>query len=136
MSARAPRLVIGGTGSGCGKTTITCALLQAFVEQGLDTAAFKCGPDYIDPMFHSRIIGTRSRNLDAFLCGREQVPALLQASAGRDISVIEGVMGMYDGYDKWKGSSADVAQTLDVPVVLVVSAKSVAYSVAPVIYGF
>lgn len=57
MSARAPRLVIGGTGSGCGKTTITCALLQAFVEQGLDTAAFKCGPDYIDPMFHSRIIG-------------------------------------------------------------------------------
>lgn len=69
VSARAPRLVIGGTGSGCGKTTITCALLQAFVEQGLDTAAFKCGPDYIDPMFHSRIIGTRSRNLDAFLCG-------------------------------------------------------------------
>ena len=54
MSARAPRLVIGGTGSGCGKTTITCALLQAFVERGLDTAAFKCGPDYIDPMFHSR----------------------------------------------------------------------------------
>ena len=83
MSARAPRLVLGGTGSGCGKTTITCALLQAFVERGLDTAAFKCGPDYIDPMFHSRIIGTRSRNLDAFLCGREQVPALLQHSAAR-----------------------------------------------------
>ena len=88
MSATAPRLVSGGTGSGCGKTTITCALLQAFVEQGLDTAAFKCGPDYIDPMFHSRIIGARSRNLDAFLCGRQQIPALLAHSAGRDISIM------------------------------------------------
>ena len=138
MSARAPRLVIGGTGSGCGKTTITCALLQAFVERGLDTAAFKCGPDYIDPMFHSRIIGTRSRNLDAFLCGREQVPALLQHSAGRDISVIEGVMGYYDGLagTSSENSTADIARLTQSPTVLVVSAKGMSLTLAALLRGF
>lgn len=138
MSARAPRLVIGGTGSGCGKTTITCALLQAFVERGLDTAAFKCGPDYIDPMFHSRIIGTRSRNLDAFLCGREQVPALLQHSAGRDISVIEGVMGYYDGIagTSSENSTADIARLTQSPTVLVVSAKGMSLTLAALLRGF
>ena len=138
MSARAPRLVIGGTGSGCGKTTITCALLQAFVEWGLDTAAFKCGPDYIDPMFHSRIIGTRSRNLDAFLCGREQVPALLQHSAGRDISVIEGVMGYYDGLagTSSENSTADIARLTQSPTVLVVSAKGMSLTLAALLRGF
>ena len=138
MSARAPRLVIGGTGSGCGKTTITCALLQAFVERGLDTAAFKCGPDYIDPMLHSRIIGTRSRNLDAFLCGREQVPALLQHSAGRDISVIEGVMGYYDGIagTSSENSTADIARLTQSPTVLVVSAKGMSLTLAALLRGF
>ena len=137
MSARAPRMVIGGTGSGCGKTTITCALLQAFVEQGLDAAAFKCGPDYIDPMFHSRIIGARSRNLDAFLCGREQVPALLQRSAGRDISVIEGVMGYYDGLagTSSENSTADIARRTQSPTVLVVSAKGMSLTIAALLRG-
>ena len=138
MSARAPRLVIGGTGSGCGKTTITCALLQAFVEQGLDTAAFKCGPDYIDPMFHSKIIGARSRNLDAFLCGREQVPALLGHNAGRDISVIEGVMGYYDGLagTSSENSTADIARLTQSPTVLVVSAKGMSLTIAALLRGF
>lgn len=138
MSARAPRLVIGGTGSGCGKTTITCALLQAFVEQGLDTAAFKCGPDYIDPMFHSKIIGARSRNLDAFLCGREQVPALLGHNAGRDISVIEGVMGYYDGLagTSSENSTADIARLTQSPTVLVVSAKGMSLTLAALLRGF
>lgn len=138
MSGKAPRLVIGGTGSGCGKTTITCALLQAFMEQGLDTAAFKCGPDYIDPMFHSRILGTRSRNLDAFLCGRQQVPALLAHSAGRDISVIEGVMGYYDGLagTSVENSTADIAVQTQSPTVLVVSARGMSLTLGALLKGF
>lgn len=138
MSTNAPRLVIGGTGSGCGKTTITCALLQAFVEQGLDTAAFKCGPDYIDPMFHSRIIGARSRNLDAFLCGRQQIPALLAHSAGQDISIIEGVMGYYDGLagTSAENSTADIAVLTQSPTVLVVSARGMSLTLAALLKGF
>ncbi|MDO4173215.1 MAG: cobyrinate a,c-diamide synthase [Eubacteriales bacterium] len=137
MNVRAPRLVIGGTGSGCGKTTVTCALLQAFVEQGLDTAAFKCGPDYIDPMFHSRVIGARSRNLDTFLCSRETVPALLAHSAGQDISVIEGVMGYYDGLagTSSENSTADIANLTQSPSVLVVSAKGMSLTLAAVLKG-
>ena len=138
MSTNAPRLVIGGTGSGCGKTTITCALLQAFVEQGMDTAAFKCGPDYIDPMFHSRIIGARSRNLDAFLCGRQQIPALLAHSAGQDISIIEGVMGYYDGLagTSSENSTADLAVLTQSPTVLVVSARGMSLTLAALLKGF
>lgn len=138
MSRKAPRLVIGGTGSGCGKTTVTCALLQSFVEQGLDTAAFKCGPDYIDPMFHSRIIGARSRNLDAFLCGRELVPALLANSAGQDVSVIEGVMGYYDGLagTSSENSTADLAVLTRSPTILVVSVKGMSLTLAALLKGF
>ena len=88
----APRFVLGGTNSGCGKTTVSCALMQAYQNRGVEVAAFKCGPDYIDPMFHSRVIGARSRNLDAFLCRREQIPRLLSKNAGA-LSIIEGVMG-------------------------------------------
>ncbi len=135
---RAPRLVIGGTGSGCGKTTMTCALLQAFVDRGLDTAAFKCGPDYIDPMFHTRIIGTRARNLDAFLCGQDNVPALLARSAGRDISVIEGVMGYYDGLagTSAENSTADIAGMTQSPTVLTVSVCGMSLTLAALLKGF
>lgn len=138
MSAAAPRVVVGGTGSGCGKTTVTCAMLQAFVNRGLDTAAFKCGPDYIDPMFHSRIIGACSRNLDAFLCGRETVPALLAHSAGRDISVIEGVMGYYDGMagTSSENSTADIANLTHTPTLLVVSARGMSLTLAALVKGF
>lgn len=138
MTTAAPRLVIGGTGSGCGKTTMTCAMLQVFVDRGLDTAAFKCGPDYIDPMFHSRIIGTRSRNLDAFLCGRATVPQLLAKSAGRDISVIEGVMGYYDGLGgtSSENSTADIARLTQSPTVLVVSARGMSLSLAALLRGY
>ncbi len=138
MSVTAPRLVIGGTGSGCGKTTVTCAVLQAFVNRGLDTAAFKCGPDYIDPMFHSRIIGTRSRNLDTFLCGRDTVPALLAHNAGQDISVIEGVMGYYDGLagTSSENSTADIANLTQTPTVLVISARGMALTLAALLRGF
>lgn len=133
----APRLVIGGTGSGCGKTTVTCAVLQAFVDRGLDAAAFKCGPDYIDPMFHSRIIGARSRNLDAFLCGRETVTHLLAKNAG-EISVIEGVMGYYDGLGgtSSENSTADLARLTQSPSVLVVSARGMSLSLAALLRGY
>lgn len=133
----APRLLIGGTGSGCGKTTVTCAMLQAFSARGMDTAAFKCGPDYIDPMFHSRVIGTRARNLDAFLCGRENVTRLLARSAG-EISVIEGVMGYYDGLGgaTSENSTADLARLTHTPSVLVVSARGMALSLAALLRGF
>lgn len=134
----APRLVIGGTGSGCGKTTMTCALLQAFADENLDTAAFKCGPDYIDPMFHSKIIGTRSRNLDTFLCGREIVPTLFADSAGKDISVIEGVMGYYDGMagTSSSNSTAEIARLLQAPTVLTVSVRGMSLSLAALLKGF
>ena len=133
----APRLVVGGTGSGCGKTTVTCAVLQAFVDRGMDTVAFKCGPDYIDPMFHSRIIGARSRNLDAFLCGRDMVPSLLAKHAG-DISIIEGVMGYYDGLGgiSSENSTADLAQLTQSPTVLVVSARGMSRSLAALLRGY
>ena len=90
------RLMIAGTGSGCGKTTIVCALLQALVDRGMKTASFKCGPDYIDPMFHRKVIGAESYNLDSFFCDGNTLRYLLHRGAG-EISVIEGVMGFYDG---------------------------------------
>ena len=98
METSAPRVLLGGTGSGCGKTTVTMAVLQALKDRGLRLGAFKCGPDYIDPMFHSRIIGARSRNLDLFFFPENTARYLLaRNSAGLDVSVIEGVMGYYDG---------------------------------------
>ena len=93
MTGNISGIMITGTGSGCGKTAVTCALLSALKLRGKNVTAFKCGPDYIDPMFHSNIIGTKSRNLDVFLCGENTVKYLyLKNSAGADLSVIEGVM--------------------------------------------
>lgn len=92
------RIIIAGTNSGCGKTTITCGILQALANKNLKLASFKCGPDYIDPMFHKKIIGVSSRNLDSFFCDDNTLKYLLsENSKDRDISVIEGVMGFYDG---------------------------------------
>ena len=90
------RVMIAGMRSGCGKTTVTCALLKALADRGIDVAAFKCGPDYIDPMFHSRVIGVPSRNLDGWFCDINTANYLLQKHS-REVSVIEGVMGFYDG---------------------------------------
>ena len=88
------RIMIVGTGSGCGKTTVTCAILQALVDGGVSVAAAKCGPDYIDPMFHREIIGAKSSNLDPFFFDDDTLRFLLaQNGAGKDVTVIEGVMG-------------------------------------------
>lgn len=137
-TSRLAGIMIAGTGSGCGKTTVTCGLLKALMNRGLKTAAFKCGPDYIDPMFHTEIIGTKSRNLDSFLCGDAAV-RLLFACHGEnaDISVIEGVMGFYDGLGKeGSHSSYSIGRLTGVPVVLVVNPKGMFLSVAAVIKGF
>ena len=133
------RLVLAGTNSGCGKTTVTCAVLQALVSRGLRVGAAKCGPDYIDPMFHSRVIGAKSSNLDSFFFDRDTMRYLL-AHNGQDcdITVIEGVMGYYDGMGltSTRGSAYSVARITQTPVVLVVGAKGASLSVLATIQGF
>ncbi len=138
MISSAPRVLIAGTNSGCGKTTVTCAVLQALVDRGLSVSAFKCGPDYIDPMFHSRIIGAKSANLDPFFFSENTMKHLLaKSAAGRDISVIEGVMGFYDGLGVTeKASTRTVAAATETPVILVLNAKGAAASLLADISGF
>lgn len=129
--------LIGAASSGCGKTTFTMGLLRALKNKGINVQPFKCGPDYIDPLFHSVASGQESVNLDTWLGSENHVKELfLRYSATADMCVVEGVMGLFDGFDKSKGSSAEIAQLLNIPVILLVNAKSVAYSVAPLIYGF
>ena len=133
-----PRFMISATGSGCGKTTITCGILKALMNKGLKVTAFKSGPDYIDPMFHSKVIGAKSRNLDVFMLGKETVKFLAaKNSAGVDVSVFEGAMGFYDGMGKTADASAyDLARTCAAPVILIVNGKGAALSVAAQIKGF
>ncbi|MBR0277389.1 MAG: cobyrinate a,c-diamide synthase [Clostridia bacterium] len=139
MEHTIPRIVLAGTNSGCGKTTISCAILQALVNRGLNVRAFKCGPDYIDTMFHSKIIKTKSTNLDSFFFSENTAKYLL-AKNGKDcdISIIEGVMGFYDGIDteSARASTYEISQITQSPVVLVVDAKGSSLSVIAVIQGF
>lgn len=131
------RLLICGPGSGCGKTTVTCGLLQALVDRGPAPAAFKSGPDYIDPMFHSRIIGAPSRNLDLFLMGREGVLASLSRHGAGRLSVIEGAMGYYDGIALGPEASAyDLARQTRTPAVLVVDGRGSSLSLGALVTGF
>lgn len=139
MESRIPRILFAGTGSGCGKTTVTCAVLQALVNRGLQIGAFKCGPDYIDPMFHSRVIGAKSTNLDSYFFDDNTLRFLLaQNGADRDISILEGVMGYYDGMGlaSTRGSTYSIAQITQTPVVLVANAKGASLSVLAAIQGF
>lgn len=133
-----PRIMISAPGSGSGKTTIVCGLLKALMNMGLKTAAFKSGPDYIDPMFHSKVIGAKSRNLDLFMLGEETTKYLAaKNSCDADIAVFEGAMGFYDGMGKTVEASAyKLACTCDVPVILVVNGKGAALSLAAQIKGF
>ena len=139
MESGIARVLFAGTNSGCGKTTITCAVLQALVNRGLRVGAFKCGPDYIDPMFHSRIIGAKAANLDSYFFDDNTLRFLLaQNGADRDISIVEGVMGFYDGMGLTEtlGSTYSVARITQTPVVLVVGAKGASLSVLATIQGF
>ncbi|MDD1706396.1 MAG: cobyrinate a,c-diamide synthase [Methanoregulaceae archaeon] len=133
-----PRIVIAGTHSGCGKTTISRGLMQAFRKKGLIVQPFKVGPDFIDPSHHTAITGRISRNLDPFMMGEEGViRTFLKASEGADIAVIEGVMGMYDGIDgSDAASTAHVMRIIRAPAILVVDATGMSRSAHAVIKGF
>ena len=133
----APRLLLCAPASGGGKTTLTCAILQALVNRGANPAAFKCGPDYIDPMFHSGIIGAKSRNLDLFLMGEAAVlRSLADNSAGAGLALIEGVMGYYDGIGLSDQASAyHLARTTRTPAVLVLDGRGRALTAAAVVRG-
>lgn len=130
------RIMIVGTNSGCGKTTITCAVMQALVNRGMKVSAFKCGPDYIDPMFHKSIIGADPHNLDGWFCDGKMLRRILaDGSFDSNISLIEGVMGFYDGVSG-KASSHAVSQEVNCPVIIVVDCKGMSTSIGAVVNGF
>lgn len=133
-----PRIVIAGTHSGCGKTTIASGIMAALTARGMNVQPFKVGPDFIDPSHHTRICGRPSRNLDPFMMGEAGcLDTFARASAGADIAVIEGVMGMYDGLEGSDTcSTAHVARILRSPVILVVDVKGMSRSVHALIQGF
>ena len=132
-----PQFLIAAPTSGSGKTTVSRGLMALFMKKGLKVQPFKCGPDYIDTKYHEVVCGRPSINLDTFMASQEHVSSLYaRYSADADVAVAEGMMGMYDGYDRDRGSSAEVARFLGIPVVLVVDAKSAAYSMAPLLSGF
>ena len=132
-----PAFLIAAPTSGSGKTTIARGLMALFTEKGYKVQPFKCGPDYIDTKFHEAVCGRPSINLDTFMATPEHVKELfVRYGEQADICIVEGMMGLYDGYDRDKGSSAEIAATLKIPVVLVVDAKSAAYSIAPLLQGF
>ncbi|HYE69522.1 MAG TPA: cobyrinate a,c-diamide synthase [Anaerovoracaceae bacterium] len=134
-----PRIMIAAAGSGSGKTTVTCGLLQAFLNRGKKLTSFKCGPDYIDPMFHSEVLGIKSRNLDLFFTDDATTKYLLSKNAGTaDLAVIEGVMGYYDGLAGKSAdcSSYDLARKTQTPVILVVDCKGMSVSIVALVKGF
>ena len=130
------RLLITGTHSGCGKTTITCALLAALKQRRLSPVAFKCGPDYIDPMFHRATSNIKAYNLDPFLLNHQGLCAHLASHAGQ-LAIIEGAMGYYDGIANSEEASAyTVAKVTKTPVVLVLSARGIGHSLTAIIEGY
>lgn len=135
----APRLLISGTHSGVGKTTLVVALARAFRARGLKVALFKCGPDYLDPTYHLRATGAPSHNLDGWMMGREAVRATFSRCAeGADLALIEGMMGLFDGASPTSeaGSSAEIAKWLQAPVALVADVSGMARSAAALAQGF
>ena len=137
-SAAIPRILISAGASGSGKTTITSGLLRCLSNKGIATIAYKCGPDYIDPMFHKTVLGIPCRNLDLFFSSEGEVRTLMaESSSGYGVAVVEGVMGFYDGLG---GSSAQasayhVARTTGTPVILVVDGRGVSLTLAATIKG-
>jgi cobyrinic acid a,c-diamide synthase len=136
---RIPRVVIGAPASGHGKTTVATGLLAAFARRGSVVAPFKVGPDYIDPGYHALAAGRPGRNLDPVLVGEDRIaPLFAHGAEGAAIAIVEGVMGLYDGRTGAGevGSTAQVAELLDAPVILVVDAAAQGRSIAALVHGF
>lgn len=139
IEANVPRVMLVGTNSGCGKTTITCSVLRSLVNKKINVGSFKCGPDYIDPMFHTEVVGAKSRNLDLFMNSEATVKYLLGENGQKnEISIIEGVMGMYDGSPLASSnfSSTNLALVTDTPQILVINVRGMALSLCALISGF
>ncbi|MEE1242322.1 MAG: cobyrinate a,c-diamide synthase [Frisingicoccus sp.] len=133
------RMMIAAPKSGSGKTTLTCALLQTLKDAGKNVVSYKCGPDYIDPMYHQKVLDIPSKNSDTFFTGEEETKWLfLKNRTEKDFAVIEGVMGLYDGLGgiREEGSSYHLAKVTKTPIILVVDAKGMGRSVLPLIKGF
>lgn len=133
------RIMIAAPKSGSGKTTVTCALLHALIKSGRQPVSYKCGPDYIDPMFHQRVLGVPAKNLDTFFTGEEQTREIFLRNLGeKDFAVMEGVMGLYDGLGgiREEGSSYHLAKVTKTPILLVVDAKGMGRSVVSLLAGF
>ncbi|WP_456276168.1 cobyrinate a,c-diamide synthase [Bacillus sp. AK128] len=133
------RIIIAGTASGVGKTTITIGIMAALHKRGLIVQGFKCGPDYIDPAYHSAVTNRPSRNLDSWMLDEEVLKDIfIRGQAGADISIIEGVMGFFDGESPTSnaGSTAEISSITDTPVILIVDCYSMARSAAAVVKGF
>ena len=132
-----PAFLIAAPTSGSGKTTIARGLMALLTSKGMKVQPFKCGPDYIDTKFHASVCGRPSINLDTFMASPEHIRELFwHYGEDADVCIVEGMMGLFDGYDRDKGSAYEIAKTLDIPIVLVVDAKSAAYSVAALLQGF
>ncbi len=131
------QFLISAPASNSGKTTVTLGLIRLLMKRGLRVQVFKCGPDYIDTKFLGQAAQRPAINLDIYMMGKDHVKELYHHySATADVSIIEGVMGLFDGANRMEGSSAEIAMLLGVPVIMVLPAKASAYSVAPVLYGF
>ena len=134
------RIMIAAAGSGSGKTVITCALLSILKDRGMNPVSFKCGPDYIDPMFHRSVLGIDSHNLDTYLAGPDGVASVFEDAVSRcgyGFAVIEGVMGIYDGMTpgSLNGSCYEIAGITKTPIVLVADASGTGQTVASLIKG-
>ncbi|MGN1074877.1 MAG: cobyrinic acid a,c-diamide synthase, partial [Eubacteriales bacterium] len=137
MTKKLPRVLIAGTASGSGKTTAVCAVLSLLKRRGVRVSSCKCGPDYIDPMFHKTVLGVDCTNLDPFFCDGNLLRVLL-AESGGELCVAEGVMGYYDGTgpDGMQNSTYSVARETRTPVVLVVNGKGASASLLATVEGF
>ena len=132
-----PSFLIAAPHSGSGKTTVARGLMALYRSKGYVVQPFKSGPDYIDTKFHERVCGRPSVNLDSFFASEEHLRELfVRYSEDADIAIVEGMMGLFDGYNRDRGSSAEIARILGLPIVLVVDARSAAYSMAALLQGF
>lgn len=132
-----PRVLVAGVNSGCGKTTITCAILKALVDRKFIVQPYKCGSDCIDPILHTHITGAESKNLDPLVLDAKQLEqAFIKDAVEAEIAVIEGVMGFYDGVEMTKKASThSVAEATKTPVILVMNVKGMANTMIPILKG-